>query len=103
MHTSFEDSSGLGFAKANHDALVASPAERPMDAIDTRTINEVAKDEELRCAYALIADLIETLNSCRAYIECDVDIIDGENGPRPNAAMRLVSMIDESIYGPGNF
>ncbi len=100
MHTSFEDSSGLGFSKENHDALVARPAERPMDAIDTRTINEVAKDEELRCAYERIKMLEADLLECREFIEPYEDVIDGDDGEqKPNRAMQLVSMIDLSIDG----
>ena len=62
-----------------------------------------SKDEELKAAYERIKMLEADLLECRNYIECDVDIIDGEFGPLPNKAMRLVSMIDESIHGPGNF
>ncbi len=74
---------------------------------DTRTINEVAKDEELRCAYAEIDTLkatIKTLNAdlleCHEFIEPYSDVIDGDDGEqKPNRAMQLVSMIDLSIDG----
>ena len=59
--------------------------------------------EELKAAYHRITQLEEELRNARAYIECDVDIIDGSDGPRPNVAMNLVSDIDECLYGPWNF
>ncbi len=52
---------------------------------------------------ARIKKLEDELRNARAYIECDMDIIDGSDGPRPNVAMSLVSSINETLYGPGNF
>ena len=83
MHTSFSDSAVLG--KFNPDA---SPAQ----------------SEELKAAYERIKTLESDLLECREYLEDHVDVVDGdEDGPRPNKAMRLVSMIDETLHGPGNF
>jgi len=71
---------------------------------DTRTINQVAKDEELRVCYERIKMLEADLLECREYLEGHSDVIDGDYGePAPNKAMRLISMIDESLYGPGGF
>lgn len=41
----------------------------------------------------LEADLLE----CREFIERFVDVVDSSDGPAPNAAMALVSMIDATI------
>jgi hypothetical protein len=62
-----------------------------------------AKSEELKAAYERIARLEADLNECREYLECLADVVDGEDGPRPNRAMRLVGMIDEALHGPGGF
>jgi hypothetical protein len=60
--------------------------------------------EELRAAYQRIAQLEADLLECREYLEDHVDVVDGDYGePAPNRAMQLVSMIDESIHGPGCF
>lgn len=59
---------------------------------------------ELRAAYERIKELEADLLECREYIEDHVDVVDGDYGePAPNKAMRLVSMIDESLHGPGGF
>ncbi len=48
-----------------------------------------------RCV-RLEADLVE----CFEYLETQMDVIDGDYGePAPNKAMRLVSMIDETLNG----
>ncbi len=83
MHTSFQDSKVLG-----HYAGDTQPAQ----------------SEELKAAYQEIEKLKADLLECREFIEPHVDVVDGDYGePAPNKAMRLVSMIDESIHGPGNF
>lgn len=85
MHTSFEDNEILG--KLNLDAT-------PL--VDVR-------GEELKAAYERIRMLEADLLECREYLEDQVDVVDGDDGPLPNKAMRLVSMIDESLHGPGGF
>lgn len=82
---SFTDSAVLG--KFNVDAF-------PL--VDVR-------GEELKAAYERIATLEADLLECREYLEDHVDVVDGDDGPRPNRAMSLVSMIDESLHGPGCF
>jgi predicted nucleic acid-binding Zn-ribbon protein len=63
-----------------------------------------AKEEELKAAYERIARLEADLNECREYLEDEVDVVDGDYGePAPNRAMQLVTMIDETLHGPGNF
>jgi thioester reductase-like protein len=63
-----------------------------------------ATKEELRAAYQRIQQLEADLIECREYLEDHVDVVDGDYGePRPNRAMQLVSLIDESLHGPGNF
>lgn len=70
--------------------------------IERRAIN--ARQEELRAAYQAIDRLRADLLECREYIEDHVDVVDGDYGePAPNRAMALVSMIDESLHGPGGF
>jgi hypothetical protein len=60
--------------------------------------------EELKAAYQHIARLTADLLECREYLEGHVDVVDGDNGePAPNRAMQLVSLIDESLHGPGGF
>ena len=57
---------------------------------------------ELAAAYERIAQLEADLLECRDFLEEQADITDGSYGqPQPNRAMALVSMIDESIHGPG--
>jgi hypothetical protein len=63
-----------------------------------------ATTEELAAAYERIAELEADLLECRDYLEGHVDVVDGDYGePAPNRAMQLVSMIDESLLGPGGF
>jgi hypothetical protein len=65
---------------------------------------QTAHSEELKAAYQRIATLESDLIECREYLEDHVDVVDGDYGePAPNKAMRLVSMIDESLLGPGGF
>jgi hypothetical protein len=78
--------------KLNPDAVKAL-AQSIMDAQPTR--------EELRCAYDRIKMLEADLLECREFLEEHVDVIDGSDGPMPNRAMELVSMIDESLHGVG--
>jgi predicted nucleic acid-binding Zn-ribbon protein len=85
----FQDSATLG--KFNSDVAAIS---RSIDA----------GQEELRAAYSHIKRLEADLLECREYLEEEVDVIDGDYGePAPNRAMQLVSMIDDTLHGPGNF
>jgi hypothetical protein len=60
--------------------------------------------EELKACYERIDQLEADLLECREYLEKEMDVVDGDYGEQaPNRAMRLVTMIDESIHGPGNF
>lgn len=53
-------------------------------------------------AAARILRLESDLHECREYLETEVDVVDGDYGePSPNRAMSLVSMIDETMHGPG--
>lgn len=91
MHTSFSDS-----------AILAKLISEPSPGSNRSIL--VAKDEELRAAYQCIEKLKADLLECRDFIEPFVDVVDGADGqPAPNAAMRLVSTIDESLHGPGGF
>ena len=48
----------------------------------------------------LQADLIE----CKEYFLDNCDVVDGDDDqPRPNKEMRLYQMIQETLYGAGNF
>lgn len=48
----------------------------------------------------LEADLFE----CAEYFKDHCDVVDGDYGEHaPNKEMRLYSMIQETLYGPGNF
>jgi hypothetical protein len=49
----------------------------------------------------LEADLAE----CQEYLERHyMDVVDGDDGrPAPNEAMRLVSMIKDTLHGEGNY
>lgn len=72
------------------------------DLADKRLNEADQQREELRAAYARITQLEADLLECREYIEDHVDVVDGDYGvPAPNRAMRLVSMIDESLHGAG--
>lgn len=61
------------------------------------------QSEELKSAYDRIKMLEADLLECREFLEDQVDVNDGDDGPVPNRAMALVSMIDESLHGAGNF
>ena len=64
----------------------------------------LAAQEELRSAYDRIATLEADLNECLEYFQDHADVVDGDYGePSPNKEMRLASMIQESLHGPGNF
>ncbi len=74
------------------------------DLTDKRLAEADQKREELRAAYERINELEADLLECQEFIEVYVDVNDGDDGqPIPNKAMRLCSMIDESLHGPGNF
>lgn len=87
METSFSDSKVLGRFVGETACPLATPAH----------------SEELKAAYHRITKLETDLLECREYLEDHVDVNDGDDGPVPNRAMALVSMIDESLHGPGNF
>ena len=91
MTQSFTDNPVLG--KFNADCA----------AIGQRLDQANAQAEELKAAYQRIKMLEADLLECREYLEDHVDVVDSSDGPAPNKAMRLVSMIDESLHGPGNF
>ncbi len=60
--------------------------------------------DERQALLARVARLEADLLECREYLEVDMDVVDGSNGePRPNRAMALVNMIDETLHGPGAF
>lgn len=62
------------------------------------------QSEELMAAYERIARLEADLHECREYLESEMDVVDGDYGEQaPNRAMSLVSMIDETMHGAGNF
>ena len=89
MHTSFSDSETLG--KFTDDCAAIGRQ------IDART-------EELRAAYQRIATLEADLEECAEYFKDNSDVVDGDYGePAPNKEMRLYSMIQETLHGPGNF
>ncbi len=46
-----------------------------------------------------IAALVAALEEALEYFKDNYDVIDGDNGPRPNKEMRLGTMIDETLYG----
>jgi hypothetical protein len=46
-----------------------------------------------------IAELTLALEEALAYFRDNYDVVDGEDGPRPNKEMRLGQMIDEALYG----
>jgi hypothetical protein len=63
-----------------------------------------AKAEELRAAYQRISRLEADLEECAEHFKDNCDVVDGDYGePVPNKEMRLYSMIQETLYGPGNF
>jgi hypothetical protein len=46
-----------------------------------------------------IAELTAALEEALEYFKDNYDVVDGEDGPRPNKEMRLGQMIDETLYG----
>jgi hypothetical protein len=46
-----------------------------------------------------ILELTVALEEALAYFKDNYDVVDGEDGPRPNKEMRLGQMIDETLYG----
>lgn len=89
MHTSFSDSDTLG--KFTEDCAAIG---RQIDA----------RAEELKAAYQRIKTLEADLEECAEYFKDNCDVVDGDYGePAPNKEMRLYSMIQETLYGPGNF
>jgi len=43
--------------------------------------------------------LIFLLAECADFMDGQVDVVDGPDGPRPNRAMQLVSDIDDVLHG----
>jgi chromosome segregation ATPase len=41
--------------------------------------------------------LREALTMCREYLDDRADVIDGEDGPRPDAAMSLLTTVDAAL------
>jgi hypothetical protein len=63
-----------------------------------------ARAEELKAAYQEIEKLKADLEECSDYFADRSDVVDGDYGePAPNKEMRLYSMIQETLHGPGNF
>ena len=47
---------------------------------------------------AAAPDLLDALHDARAFIDGQIDVVDGDYGiPEPNKAMRLAGLIDEAI------
>lgn len=46
-----------------------------------------------------ILELTVALEEALAYFKDNYDVVDGDDGPRPNKEMRLGQMIDEALYG----
>jgi hypothetical protein len=46
-----------------------------------------------------IAELSAALEEALEYFRDNYDVVDGDDGPRPNKEMRLGQMIDETLYG----
>lgn len=46
-----------------------------------------------------ILELTVALEEALAYFKDNYDVVDGDDGPRPNKEMRLGQMIDETLYG----
>lgn len=63
-----------------------------------------ARSEELRAAYERIKTLEADLEECLEYFKDNYDVVDGDDGGQwPNKEMQLGCMIQETLYGPGNF
>jgi len=88
MHASFNDSDVLG--KFTDECAAIG---RQIDA----------KSEELRAAYERIKTLESDLEECAEYFHDRSDVLDGDGEHLPNEEMRLWSMIQETLHGPGNF
>jgi hypothetical protein len=48
---------------------------------------------------ARIVELTAALEEALEYFKDNYDVVDGDDGPRPNKEMRLGQMIDEALYG----
>ena len=46
-----------------------------------------------------IVELTVALEEALEYFKDNYDVVDGDDGPRPNKEMRLGQMIDETLYG----
>ena len=66
------------------------------------TCEETARAEELKAAYQRIARLEADLVEVLEYLQgiADISSVPEEDGsPRPNTAMRLASMLEETLHG----
>jgi len=86
MQTSFSDSEILG-------KFLGQP----------NLAQHIATKEELKAAYQHIKTLEADLEECAEYFHDRCDVLDGDGEHLPNEEMRLWSMIQETLYGPGNF
>jgi hypothetical protein len=59
--------------------------------------------EDAKCAAEVaakrITELTAALEEALEYFKDNYDVVDGDDGPRPNKEMRLGQMIDETLYG----
>lgn len=59
--------------------------------------------EDAKCAAEVAAkriiELTCALEEALEYFKDNYDVVDGEDGPRPNKEMRLGQMIDETLHG----
>ena len=64
------------------------------------TITDSSAEQSLLEYRRRIARLEADLEECREFLEDQMDVVDGDYGQEePNKAMRLVSMIDETLNG----
>lgn len=72
--------------------------------LDSSLRQRLAAKEELKAAHQRIERLEADMNECLEYFQERYDVIDGSYGePAPNREMQLGTMIQETLYGPGNF
>jgi len=71
--------------------------------IDAHPLVDV-RGEELKAAYQRIDRLEADLLECLEFFKNHYDVLDGCDGQQwPNIEMQLGTMIQETLYGPGNF
>jgi hypothetical protein len=86
MHTSFSDEDE---DQPNELDLVYDDLAQAR--LDAKYAAEVAEKR--------IAELTTALEEALEYFKDNYDVVDGDDGPRPNKEMRLGQMIDETLYG----